>query len=729
MQFKLSILLIFCFSIAACGGGGSSSEPKNLVPIVNAGTDQETQELASVSLSAQASDDGAIASVLWTQLSGSNVALSANNSLSTSFSAPLVSVSTEFSFQITVTDNQGATSSDVINITITPIIDNPIVNAGEDQTVIEKTLVTLTATATDTHGIASQLWTQTSGTGITLNASTALTTSFTAPDVVTNTVLTFQLTVTDNRGAISQDEISITIQPSPGNISGIIKYENISHTASNGLDYTNTTFDPVRGADVELLDSTTLATTPVVIASTTTNSLGEYSFTNIPLGQSVAVRVKSTYVKAPIAGEASWDMQVIDNTNSDAIYALDSTSFVITQGNNAKNLTALSGWSTVDNDYTSPRAAAPFHILDRAYDMVTKIVAADADAIMPAVKLNWSIKNAPASGDKTNGLIGTSHYTNGNLYILGLKDNDTDEYDGHVILHELGHYIEDKLSRADSIGGGHSVGHRLDIRVAFGEGFGNAWSGIISDDSFYRDSSGSDQGEGFSINVESNSGSNPGWYSESSVQSILYDIYDADNEAGDSVNLGFAPIYNVLTGAQKITPAFTSIFSFGTLIKSENASASADIDTLLSAQGIIGSTMDIYGSTETNDVDGSSHILPVYTSVATNGIASAERCSINTYSTYNKLSVSRFFHFTASSAGSYTITANPSAGSLVTEDPDIFLYKQGVLIDKFEASGTAETGTKQLDSGDYTFAITHYPNYRAESGQGTACFTATITQN
>lgn len=729
MQLKLSTLLILCFSIVACGGG-SSSKPKNLAPIVNAGTDQQAQELASVSLSAQASDDdGTIASVLWTQLSGSNVALSVNNSLSTSFSAPLVSVSTEFSFQITATDNQGATSSDVINITIIPIIDNPIVSAGEDQTVIEKTLVTLTATATDTHGIASQLWTQTSGTGITLNTSTALVTSFTAPDAVTNTILTFQLTVTDNRGAISQDEVSITIQPGLGNISGIIKYENISHTLSNGLDYANTTFDPVRGADVELLDSTTLATTPVVIASTTTNNLGEYSFDNISSGQSAVVRVKSTYVKAPIAGEASWDMQVIDNTNSDAIYALDSTAFVITPGNNAKNLTALSGWSTVDNDYTSPRAAAPFHILDRAYDMVTKIVAADADVIMPAAKLNWSIKNAPANGDKTNGLIGTSHYTDGNLYILGLKDNDTDEYDGHVILHELGHYIEDKLSRADSIGGGHSGGDRLDMRVAFGEGFGNAWSGIISDDSFYRDSSGSDQGLGFSINVESNSGSNPGWYSESSVQSILYDIYDADNEAGDSVNLGFAPIYNVLIGAQKITPALTSIFSFGTLIKSENASASADIDTLLSAQGIVGSTMDIYGSTETNDVGGSPHILPVYTSVATNGIASAERCSINTYSTYNKLSVSRFFHFTASSAGSYTITANPSAGSLVTEDPDIFLYKQGILIDTFEAFGTVETGTKQLASGDYTFAITHYPNYGAESGQGTACFTATITQN
>ena len=738
MQFKLLTFLILCSSLAACGGGSSSSsEKKNSAPVVNAGTDQQIQELASVTLSAQASDDGTIASVLWTQISGSTVALSTNNSLTTLFTAPLTSVVTELSFRITATDNQGVSSSDVVNITINPTIDNPNINIGSDKTVDEDTLVTLTATATDTHGIASQAWTQTSGPNITLNASTSLAVNFTAPSVVTNTVIILQLTVTDNRGSISQDQVSITVRPGPGNISGIIKYENVPHTASNALDYANSTFDPVRGVDVELLDSTTLATTPVVIASTKTNSLGEFSFNGIVSGQSVVVRAKSTYVKTAATNEASWDMQVIDNTNGNAIYAIDSASFVIVTGDTTKNMTALSGWDSAENDFTSPRAAAPFHILDRAYDMVTKIVAADSDVILPEVKINWSIKNAPSSeGSLENGFIGTSYYSNNNVYILGLKDSDTDEYDGHVILHELGHYFEDKLSRADSIGGSHSSGDRLDMRVAFGEGFGNAWSGIITDDSYYRDSSGNNQGAGFSINVEYNpiTSDNSGWYSEDSVQSILYDIYDANNETGDSIELGFAPIYNILIGAQKVTPALTSIFSFTTSLKAENTAASADIDALLAAQNIVGDTMDIYGSTETNNAS-NANVLPIYTTVSADGVASNELCSIADFSpgqAGNKLSTFRFIKFLADDSLNYTFTVTPSGAGAAESDPIVFAYRNGTQLGEIDsfAPGSSESFTlSNTSAGHYIFAVSHYPNYAGEDTQATGCFTFSAEQN
>ena len=64
------------------------------------------------------------------------------------------------------------------------------------------------------------------------------------------------------------------------------------------------------------------------------------------------------------------------------------------------------------------------------------------------------------------------------------RNEDSDEYDRHIIIHEWGHYFEDKLSRADSIGGPHGLSDRLDFRVAFGEGWGNAISAIITDDVF-----------------------------------------------------------------------------------------------------------------------------------------------------------------------------------------------------------------------------------------------------
>ena len=74
--------------------------------------------------------------------------------------------------------------------------------------------------------------------------------------------------------------------------------------------------------------------------------------------------------------------------------------------------------------------------------------------------------------------------------MLGKENVDTDEYDASVIAHEWGHYYQSAFSRDDSPGGAHSGGDRLDRRVAFSEGWGNAWSGIALARSNYTDSSG-----------------------------------------------------------------------------------------------------------------------------------------------------------------------------------------------------------------------------------------------
>ena len=78
------------------------------------------------------------------------------------------------------------------------------------------------------------------------------------------------------------------------------------------------------------------------------------------------------------------------------------------------------------------------------------------------------------------------------IYILGdftALGGDTDEFDQSVIAHEFGHYVEDRFGRSDSIGGDHGGSATLlDLRVAFGEGWGNAFSGMVLGDPIYRDS-------------------------------------------------------------------------------------------------------------------------------------------------------------------------------------------------------------------------------------------------
>ena len=86
------------------------------------------------------------------------------------------------------------------------------------------------------------------------------------------------------------------------------------------------------------------------------------------------------------------------------------------------------------------------------------------------------------------------------------------------------------------------------------------------------------------IDVESAEVTNPGWFNESSVESILYDLYDATNEAGDPLTLGFAPIYQVLRNEQRQTPALTTIFSFIDALKANNPNSAGAIDSLVGTQ-------------------------------------------------------------------------------------------------------------------------------------------------
>lgn len=90
----------------------------------------------------------------------------------------------------------------------------PSASAGADQTVNEQAAVTLAGSGADTDGtIVSYVWTQISGMPVTLsNANTAQAT-FTAPDVTTDTELTFKLSVTDDKDATTEDTVTVTVKP------------------------------------------------------------------------------------------------------------------------------------------------------------------------------------------------------------------------------------------------------------------------------------------------------------------------------------------------------------------------------------------------------------------------------------------------------------------------------------------------------------------------------------
>jgi hypothetical protein len=524
-------------------------------------------------------------------------------------------------------------------------------------------------------------------------------------------------------------------------ISGRITFDRVPFSSSlgGGLDMSNPIESPARGVIVEVIDANTSA----ILASTSTNASGEYSL-QAPANRSVRVRAKAQMQKTGAA--PTWNFRVLNNTNGDALYVLDSGSFSSGTTNVTRNLHAASGWNGTTY-VNNQRSAAPFAILDTVYQAKELVLSADANVAFANLDLFWSPSNRGTVNAfcPDNGDIGTTFYQGAGtedrcsprnelpagIYILGDYANgggDTDEFDQHIIAHEFGHYFEDRFSRSDSIGGSHSDTDRLDLRVAFGEGWGNAFSGMVLEDPVYRDSQLGTR-EDFGFDMEADSAAVEGWFSETSISEILWDLYDDAADPNDNVSLGFGPIYETMTGPQIQTEALTSIFSFADALKRANPAQAAAINALLSNEGIV--AIDAFGTGETNNgsVQG---VLPIYEDLIENqpllrcvtGVAAGAADN-------NKLGNRRLFRLANDRSRLVTINVIASAGSPGTQaatDVDVFVYRRGAIVAGAVLGKPNET-LPQITLEPGTHIIEVYDFDLEANPSTTRCMTVSITGN
>jgi hypothetical protein len=432
-------------------------------------------------------------------------------------------------------------------------------------------------------------------------------------------------TCTDAHGAADPTPATRTITVTSGGavytLSGTATFDKVPSTAYNpttgqtkGLDYAHVVKKPIRGAEMVIVEAANLNN---VLVSGVTGSDGTYTLSWPKTGPSAVKVIVYSRTHSP-------KMIVEDNTANNAVYAL-SSSTVDATAITTVDLYAAHGWN--GTSYVT-RAASPFAVLDSIWQATQGFLAVRPLAVFPDLHANWSAKNQPVdpTGTETqaqayaNGHISTSHWNGEELYLLGQVNVDTDEFDDHVVVHEWGHYFETMLGRSDSPGGNHGFGDLKDPTLAWSEGWGNGLSGIIwAPNSIYTDASGSKQASGFGLDVEDNSSNedpNPGWFSEATVQAVLYDLFDSGStEAWDTIALGLGPIYDVQTGAQKTTSAATTLFSFIAGLKAANPGSVGAIDTLTAYRGALGVPVaDAYGTGETNN--GFSAVnLPVYRTI------------------------------------------------------------------------------------------------------------------
>ena len=481
-------------------------------------------------------------------------------------------------------------------------------------------------------------------------------------------------------------------------VSGTVSYDAVPNPGG-ALIYESTSARPVRGATVEALDAAS-----AVIASGITDATGKYAVT-VPSNIQIVVRVKAQLAQS--GSGASFDVSVRDNTQSEALYVLDSTPFSSGGAASTRDLRAASGWT--GTGYGSQRVAAPFAILDTVYTAMEKVRSVAPDIAFPPLRVFWSVNNVPASGNRALGQIGTTSFSSGSsgraIYVLGKENVDTDEYDASVIAHEWGHYYQSAFSRDDSPGGAHSAAERLDRRLAFSEGWGNAWSGIALARRNYTDSVATAQAQGVNLDLATGPTSTPGWYRENSVHAILWNLHQ---------QVGFQPIHAALTGGFRATPAVTSIHPFAAAFNAASPANAGALTALLAAQNISAAPNDPFASAETNN-GGIASVIPMYLNAIVGGAATTA-CVSNSAGAGNKLGSFAYLRVNAAAAGNRLISVTGPAAA----DPDFEVYS-GRLLAFSDGLGVSEAATVALLAGDNVIVLNDYNN----AGPST-CFSVTV---
>ena len=186
----------------------------NDFPIADAGNDQAVDENSTITLDGSGSVDpeGENLSYVWRQVAGPSVTLSNPGGEQPTLTAPNVTPNgVSLIFELAVTDVIGLQERDDVEVSVFGNNDLPTADAGDDQTVLEQSTVTLDGSNSfdpDIDDSITYQWEQSGGTAVALSDPTGKRPTFEAPnfDDAGGQPLIFELIVTDGQGEQSQED-------------------------------------------------------------------------------------------------------------------------------------------------------------------------------------------------------------------------------------------------------------------------------------------------------------------------------------------------------------------------------------------------------------------------------------------------------------------------------------------------------------------------------------------
>lgn len=182
----------------------------NLKPVADAGSDQEVNEGEAVTLDGSGSSDpdnapNTFLHYKWVSLEG--ITLDDDTLANPGFTSPFFLKDSVLKFVLVVNDGGADSDPDTVLVTVKHENLLPVANAGVDFSVNENQLGQLNGSgSSDPDGTISYQWEGPDGI---LNGVDP---TFTAPEVQADSVITFILTVTDDKLATDKDTVEVTIK-------------------------------------------------------------------------------------------------------------------------------------------------------------------------------------------------------------------------------------------------------------------------------------------------------------------------------------------------------------------------------------------------------------------------------------------------------------------------------------------------------------------------------------
>lgn len=480
---------------------------------------------------------------------------------------------------------------------------------------------------------------------------------------------------------------SATAQTTQTLIDGNVQYEKIL-TTDNRLQLGSPVRRPAIGVKVEAIETASGKTLGVA----TTDSEGNYRM------ELTIQEPTQMYVRALAQSE---NARVV-RANGNRPYSIRLDDFRL-----APHEQTRQDFLAVDRD----RSSGPFNIVAAIGRANAMVRAAEPDIDLPNITVRW----APDYDGNTYFRAGTNE-----AFIKGDRTTDSDEFDDTVINHEYAHFLAARFSRDDSPGGDHDSNERLDPRLAWGEGWATFFGCASNNTSRYVDTGmtasstkggrGRAQGTLVAYDLESDSreSSNPGYWNEYTVSSVLWDIYDGANEEGDALSTGFAPVWTAFRDMRQ--EHFTYLIDFCDLLVRRQSTLGGGVASILNESSIA------YHPGRNPSVDNPFPVPLTVDQLESGMVRSLGERRTNLYSS------SAFYSFTLTRPREVTLTLNITGSpSRANADIDLFLLdRDGEMVTYSDATngvGDSEQIVRRLQPGYYVVEVRSWA--RLTSGRQT----------